>query len=188
MRADDQRGGGECADGRGGFTLVELLVVLGIIAVLVAIIVPAYQRVTASGRSAACLSNLRQLGAAVNLYLGENQMIMPTLLAGRTTRDEEVPVIDNTLNKYVPDPAAFLCPGDGKFGPASGSSYLWNVALNGQPASSLNFLGVINEASRIPILGDKEGFHPYLKDKVNILYGDGHATQGLRFTTDSDRK
>lgn len=165
------------------FTLVELLVVLGVIAVLIAILVPSYQRVTASGRSAACLSNLRQLGTALNLYLGEHQMIMPALAAGRSSREEEIPVIDHALSKYVPDPRAFLCPADGKFGPASGTSYFWNVALNGQPVSSLNFLGVINEASKIPILGDKEGFHPYLKDKVNVLYGDGHATQGLKFST-----
>lgn len=169
----------------GGFTLIELLVVMGVIAVLIAIVVPAYQRVTAGSRSAACLSNLRQLGAALNLYLGENQMIMPELKAGRTSREDDVPVIDNTLNKYISDPRVFLCPADGQFGVASGTSYFWNVALNGQPVSSLNFLGVINEASKVPILGDKEGFHPYLKDKVNVLYGDGHATQGLKFTTGS---
>ncbi len=180
MRAEP-RAGLRCV----AFTLIELLVVVGIVAVLIAIIVPSYQRVTAGSRSAACLSNLRQLGAAVNLYLGENQMIMPALAAGRTSRDEELQVIDNTLSKYAPDPRVFLCPADEKFGPASGTSYFWNVALNRQPASGLNFLGFINEASRIPIIGDKEGFHPYLQDKVNILYGDGHATQGIKFTTGS---
>src|SRR5687768_198858 len=101
-----------------GFTLIELLVVMGVIAVLIAIVVPAYQRVTAGSRSAACLSNLRQLGAALNLYLGENQMIMPELKAGRTSREDDVPVIDNTLNKYISDPRVFLCPADGQFGVA----------------------------------------------------------------------
>jgi prepilin-type processing-associated H-X9-DG protein len=156
---------------------------MGIVAILMAIIVPAYQRVTAGGRSAACLNNLRQLGAALNLYLGEHQMIMPELKAGRISREDDVPVIDNTLNKYLNAPAAFLCPADGQLGLASGTSYSWNVALNGQPVSNLNFLGVINEPGKVPILGDKEGFHPYLKDKVNILYGDGHATQGLKLST-----
>jgi prepilin-type N-terminal cleavage/methylation domain-containing protein/prepilin-type processing-associated H-X9-DG protein len=169
--------------GANAFTLIELLVVMGVIAVLVAIVVPAFQRVKEGSRSAACLNNLRQLGAALNLYLGENQMIMPELKAGRSSREDDVPVIDNTLLKYVSAPRAFLCPADETFGVASGTSYFWNVALNGQPVSSLNFLGVINEASKVPILGDKEGFHPYLEDKVNVLYGDGHATQGLQFTT-----
>src|SRR5690242_7269856 len=83
------------------FTLVELLVVIGIIAILAVITVAAYQRVTATGRSTACLSNLRQLGAALNLYLGEHQMLMPELNAGRRSREDDVPVLDNTLNKYV---------------------------------------------------------------------------------------
>ena len=49
---------------------------------------------------------------------------------------------------------------------------------------NLNFLGVVDEHSRIPIMADKEGFHPYTKDKVNILYADGHATKELKFAGD----
>ncbi|MGV3532907.1 MAG: type II secretion system protein [Chthoniobacteraceae bacterium] len=183
MRASLRQGCG--GSGRRAFTLVELLVVMGIIAVLAAITVGAYQRVVATGRSTACLSNLRQLGAALNLYLGEHQMRMPELKAGRASLEDDVPVLDNTLIKYVETPAAFLCPADNKYGPASGTSYSWNVALNGQPVSNLNFLGVLNEPSKVPIMGDKEGFHQHLKDQVNILYGDGHVTQGLRLSTGS---
>ena len=183
MAAELQRG---CSGNtRRGFTLVELLVVTGLVAILVASTVPAYQRVTATGRSTTCLSNLRQIGAALNLYLGEHQMLMPELKAGRASREDEVPVLDNTLNKYTENPAVFLCPADHLYGPASGTSYSWNVALNGQPLSNLNFLGVLNVPSKVPILGDKEGFHRHLKDQVNILYGDGHVTQGLRLSTGS---
>jgi prepilin-type N-terminal cleavage/methylation domain-containing protein/prepilin-type processing-associated H-X9-DG protein len=183
MRADRHRRGSKAA--RRAFTLMELVVVVGVIAILVVITVPAYQRVTATGRSTACLSNLRQLGAALNLYLGEHQMIMPELKAGRISREDDVPVLDNTLNRYVENEAIFLCPADDRHGRASGTSYSWNVALNGQAVSNLNFLGVINELSKVPIMGDKEGFHRHLKDQVNILYGDGHATQGLRLSTGS---
>ena len=94
-------------------------------------------------------------------------------------------MLDNTLNKYTENPAVFLCPADHLYGQASGTSYSWNVALNGQPLSNLNFLGVLNVPSKVPILGDKEGFHRHLKDQVNILYGDGHVTQGLRLSTGS---
>jgi prepilin-type processing-associated H-X9-DG protein len=58
------------------------------------------------------------------------------------------------------------------------------VTLNGQTLGNLNFLGVVAEHSRIPIVADKEGFHPYTKDKVNILYADGHATKELKFAGD----
>ena len=66
----------------------------------------------------------------------------------------------------------------------TGTSYYWNVALNGQALGSLNFLNFIEDHSRIPILSDKEGFHPYTDNKVNILYADGHATKELKFFTD----
>jgi prepilin-type processing-associated H-X9-DG protein len=43
---------------------------------------------------------------------------------------------------------------------------------------------MVADHSRIPILGDKEGFHPYLEDKINLLYADGHVTKEVRFFTD----
>ncbi len=54
---------------RGGFTLVELLVVLGIIALLVGLLLPTLSRARAAARQTACLSNLRQLQTANCLYL-----------------------------------------------------------------------------------------------------------------------
>lgn len=165
------------------FTLMELLVVIGVIAVLGAIIFPVYRRVTASGRATACISNLRQLSVALQGYLTDHNNTMPVLKAGREKVTDDVPVIDNTLDRYAGDTRVFACPADRHFAAASGTSYVWNVALNGQVLGGLNFMGLVDQHSRIPVLGDKEGFHPYLLNKVNILYADGHATKDLKFFT-----
>jgi type II secretory pathway pseudopilin PulG len=54
------------------FTLMELLVVIATIAVLASLMMPALGRAQAMGRSSACLSNLRQIGVAWHLYLGDH--------------------------------------------------------------------------------------------------------------------
>src|SRR2546426_10169292 len=56
---------------RDGFTLVELLVVIAVIAILAALLLPALAKAKASAQSAACKSNLRQLGLALNMYVDD---------------------------------------------------------------------------------------------------------------------
>ncbi len=59
------------------FTLIELLVVIAIIAILAAMLLPALARAKETGKRIACLNDLRQVGVAAKIYVGDSQGIYP---------------------------------------------------------------------------------------------------------------
>ncbi|MHC4680220.1 MAG: prepilin-type N-terminal cleavage/methylation domain-containing protein [Planctomycetota bacterium] len=67
---------------RRGFTLIELLVVIAIIALLLAILMPALQRVKKQAKGVVCQSNLRQIGMGANLYAEEYDRFVPRGASG----------------------------------------------------------------------------------------------------------
>jgi prepilin-type N-terminal cleavage/methylation domain-containing protein/prepilin-type processing-associated H-X9-DG protein len=72
---------------RYGFTLVELLVVIGIIALLISILLPALNRAREQAQMVKCLSNLRQLATATAMYENENKGALPLFSASGTVKN-----------------------------------------------------------------------------------------------------
>ncbi len=163
-----------------GFTLLEIMTVLGILAVITAIAWPALSTAMAKSHSARCIANLRGLGVSLNLYLADHDGIMPVLAAARADTTEDVPVIDTVLAPYAGNPALFRCPADDHIAAGTGTSYFYNSALGGQRTSNLNFLGLVADTSRIPVLVDKEGWHRINPTRVNHLFADGHSSSEFR--------
>jgi len=57
---------------RSAFTLIEILVVIGIIAILIGILVPVLEKARESAMASKCLANLQQIGQSITIYGNEN--------------------------------------------------------------------------------------------------------------------
>jgi prepilin-type N-terminal cleavage/methylation domain-containing protein len=159
-----------------GFTLVEMLVVLAIIGGLAAIAIPVSRSFIAKSREAACLTNLRSLGVALQNHLQEHNNIMPDLLIGRESKDQDVPVLETVLIGFLESPAVFHCPADPVQFAKTGSSYHWNHLQSNRNAADLQFFGVRPDS--IPLITDKEAWH---LGNTNFLFADLSSSNKTRF-------
>ena len=90
---------------RHGFTLIEMLVVLGIIALLAALLFPVYSKVRENARAASCLSNYHQIGLAIQMYAQDDSNHTPA--NGGSFRG-----LIADCQPYTHSTAIFTCPDD----------------------------------------------------------------------------
>ena len=103
------------------FTLVELLVVIGVIALLISMLLPAMKKARESAQRATCASNIRQLVVGIALYAVDQKDRTPAPIIGREGFYSDYWMRDFGLDawgglghmyirKYAPNPMSYFCP------------------------------------------------------------------------------
>lgn len=114
---------------RTGFTLIELLVVIAIIAILAAILFPILSSAKQSARRSQCVSNLRQVGIAIRMYVQDNNGGYPKLYATLGVVRRVAPPGEGWMDMarpYLRSKQVLICPSH----PLQVPSYGFNVLLS----------------------------------------------------------
>jgi type II secretory pathway pseudopilin PulG len=144
--------------------LTELLVVIGIVAVVIAILVPVLGSARASSQNVACLGNLRQMMMAFNLYAADNKEVLPDPMAAQQSWE-------SLLRTYLPSLQSFRCPADDTLFENLRSSYDWRDT--GEPDTTLvnKRFTEIRRVSTVFVFDALPDWHR--KGKINVAQADG---------------
>jgi len=184
------------------FTLVELLVVIGIIGVLLGILIPVVGKARATSMRTTCAAQLRDIGAVFNMYLNENKLRVPRVnpLPSQKPAIVDAPSIYETLDRYTKDVrAGWKCPADAIRNPPDpkfetyfdreGGSYEYNSFFNAfayDEKTGINkvWRDALKDAEhgrlkpdRLRIFSDFEPFHGKAgtRGAMNYLFADFHV-------------
>jgi prepilin-type N-terminal cleavage/methylation domain-containing protein len=149
QRCPCARGCRRRSSGNTGFTLIELMVTMGIIAVLLGLTLTVVARARQSARSTACLANLHHIGQGFVAYVMQSGGSYPDpLSAGQRWED--------VLKSLVPGAGTFRCDADDELFPAFSSSYDWRdtgnslTTLAGRRATEVKRQGAVLAFESLP--------------------------------------
>ena len=183
--------------GHGGFTMIELLAVITIIAMLVTMTVPHVGRIQERAQSVVCMNNLRQIGIGVLSYVGEHDNTYPVIEMNADNpvylpEDEAEPIYIE-LEPYGVTQQVLKCPSDIQGpnyfaknaktidGKTYSTSYQWRPIIDEENGAAPKIYGGrrgagvrIVKPSRVTICTDYEKAH---SGRLNRLYADGHVSK-----------
>jgi prepilin-type N-terminal cleavage/methylation domain-containing protein/prepilin-type processing-associated H-X9-DG protein len=134
-----------------GFTLIELLVVIAIIAILAAILFPVFAQAREKARQISCLSNTKQIGLGLAMYVQDYDEQMPAANAAiNAINGGQCSVIpyEDQIAPYIKSKPLFVCPSDSL--PRAGTNCFWDgndynaAAGAGKQIRSYGYIGNID--------------------------------------------
>lgn len=175
MNTTQQTGGRVFA----GFTLVELLVVIGVIALLIGIAVPVLKPAYSKSKQVVCMSNLRQVGIGFQAYRDDHGGAVP--ICQTLPVDPDRPALNTVLAADgFEGGRVWKCPSDAQLYQSVGVSYEYFLGMMSTMADSPADFGKLvstMDAAHLPVLMDAQGWHPGGPQQVdrNALFLDGHV-------------
>lgn len=153
-----------------GWTLVESLVVVAVLAVLLALMLPAYNRIVAHSKNLQCLNNLRQIGMALLQHQQDHDGWLPTPGLGRLAWNQ-------SLRPYniIPRDKSLFCPAD----PQADNSFIetgYSYSMNDQLKSPGMEIVVDGKSDYAPIRASAVTF-----PARTIFMGDSNTKKSGRF-------
>ena len=167
---------------RRAFTLVELLVTLGIIALLISILLPSLSQARSNAKKVACLAGLADVGRSFQMYRNAYDDRYPPAAIHPINNDglaeddpSRLPPLKTFLEVYSDEGMDVLaCPADTLLAPDFGESYFYNAELGMARLYDTITFRIFDDPTRTPVLRDGHTFHggdtPFA-----TLFADGHA-------------
>ncbi len=166
-----------------GFSLVELLLAVALVALLSALSIPALETMRRRADAAVCANNLRQIGTAMLQKVQDNNNAFPLVESDPTSPvyPPEAGALSllETLRPYGIIERSLRCPGDVRqknFFQAKGTSYEWFPLVDGEVAVTPKIYlpsGVLTLPQTLfPMAADFTGVH---RGRQNVLFADGHV-------------
>lgn len=181
---------------RKAFTIIELLVVIAIMGIIIAFLLPAFDKAREGARRAQCANNLRQIGVAMQLYIDEHNFAFPPLRDGLT-------LWYNFLESYIDNIEVFRCPNYKIHDYDNRNRFSYGYNYRGVSEKDINAIPAPSQCIMITDSGPgpdncsydliksdiANGYGRHYKGNgLNVLFVDGHVSWHLRTSIPTRRQ